>query len=351
MASLIKKICWGAFLAYLTASINCFSQTTFNTVNSANNLQGEEKELSEGNFSVHGQITYMDQHMNNFKSPYYGDNSLMNSSQGNADNSYTLSTTLFLGARLWPGAEVFYDPELFQGTPFGGQLTGLGSPTNGELQKGMYIPFTKYNARLFIKQTFGLGGDTEYSETGLNQIAGSLDRNRLVFTFGKFATLDYFDQNTYSHDPRVQFGNFALFSMGAYGYSADTKGYTYGVVGEWFQDDWILRIARLAMPTIPNLNQLDFTLVSDYTNQVEVTKKYQLRGQPGAIRALLYQQHATMASYQDALNLVEGTGNAPNIYDVRYGKQDTWGYGLNWGASNYQGYWSICKVELESRAD
>jgi hypothetical protein len=193
-------------------------------VDSSVYVEGETEQ-----WSIHGQSTYIVQQKNNFNSPYYGQNSLLNKSEGAGGKSYTLSATAFLGARLWEGAEVYWNPEMFEGTPFNGQLVGLGGFQNGELQKGSYAPPIYYTARAFIRQTFGLGGGKEHIAGGANQLAGNLDKNRIVLTYGKFATLDFFDQNSYSHDPRTQFQNFALFSMGAYGYAADSKGYLDGM--------------------------------------------------------------------------------------------------------------------------
>lgn len=283
-------------------------------------------------WSIHGQSTYIVQQKNNFNAPYFSPNtSLLNADQGDNDKSYTLSATLFVGTKLWKGAELYYNQEMFQGTPFSRQLVGLGSFNNGELQKGSYIPAVYYTARAFIRQTIGLGGGEEFLEDGINQIAGYADKNRLVLTYGKVASLDFFDQNTYSHDPRTQFFNFAIWSMGAYGYAADPKGFTYGVVGEWYHHDWTLRAGRLAIPVVPNTMDLDYTLSQDYTDQVEVTHQHKLWGQPGAIRALVFQQRAFMASYQDAISQYYQQPNnvAPNILTARFGEKTMWGYGLN----------------------
>lgn len=286
-------------------------------------------DVEEEQWSIHGQSTYIIQQKNNFNSSYYGQNSLLNQSEGGGGKSYTLSATAFIGTRLWTGSEVYWNPEMFEGTPFNGQLVGLGGFQNGELQKGSYAPPVYYSARLFIRQTFGLGGGTESMAKGANQLEGNIDKNRIVLNYGKFATLDFFDQNSYSHDPRTQFQNFALFSMGAYSYAADTKGYTYGVVGELYQNDWIVKIARLALPTIPNTEQLDYSLISDYTNQIELTHKHRLMGQPGALRFLVYQQHAYMGSYLNAINLAQQMNTLPDITSVRIASQSAWGYGLN----------------------
>jgi len=281
-------------------------------------------------WSIHGQATYIAQQKNNFNSPYYGQNSLLNKSEGDGGKSYSLSATAFVGTRLWEGAEVYWNGEMFEGTPFGGQLTGLGGFQNGELQKGAYAPPIYYTARAFLRQTFGLGGGKEHIEGEANQLAGNLDKNRIVVSYGKFAALDFFDDNAYSHDGRTQFQNFAIFSMVAYAYAADTKGFTYGAVIEWYQDNYILKFARLAMPTVPNTAQLDYSLSKDYGNQVELTRSHELWGQPGAVRGLFYQQRAFMGNYQNAINQAQATNTSPpDVVNVRQAATNSWGYGFN----------------------
>lgn len=292
--------------------------------------EGSIHRLGESDWlSIHGQSTYIWQQKDNFRSPYSGQNSLTNKSEGDGSKSYTWSVTGFFGTRLWPGAEAYYNPEMFEGTPFTGALVGLGGFQNGELQKGAFAPPTYYNARAFLKQTIGLGGGQIHLDSGANQIAGDIDRNRIVLSFGKVASLDYFDQNTYSHDPRTQFQNFALWSMGAYGYAADSKGYTYGVVGEWYQADWVLRAARLAVTTEPGGTQLDWTLRQNYVDTVEVTHTHNVWGQSGTLRALIYRQYANMATYGNALGKTTSPENNPSPLADARSFTHSWGYGLN----------------------
>jgi hypothetical protein len=275
-------------------------------------------------WNLHGQITYIFHQKNNFNSPYYGQNSLLNKTQDGGANSFTLSSTAFFGTRLWRNAEFYYNPEMFQGTPFNGELVGLGGFQNGELQKGAYANPIIYSARAFIRQTFNLAGESEFVESSANQLAANIYKNRVVLSIGKLATLDYFDQNTYSHDPRTQFQNFALFSLGAYSYAADTKGYTSGAVVEWFQDNWIYKAARLALPKIPNTEEVDLTLQKNYIDQVEVSRSHEIAGNAGALRALYYQQHAYMGTYENAI-----AQGLKDIASVRQSAQLSWGYGLN----------------------
>ena len=291
-----------------------------------------ENNLSEV-WSIHGQATYLFQEKDNFYSSYHSQKSLLNESEGGGNKSYTFSATSFLGRRLWSGAEFYINPEIFQGMPFNGQLVGLGGFQNGELQKGAFTSPVYYTARAFLRQTIDLEGEKEFSLGGPNQIKGLVSNNRLVFTFGKLASLDYFDDNTYSHDPRTQFENFAIFSMGAYGYAADIKGFTFGGVAEWYQDDWIVKTARLALPTVPNTPQLDFSLSKDFADQIELTHRHSLGEQPGAIRLLWYRQNAFMASYQDAINSRINNAQVPDILENRKNANTSHGYGVNFEQS------------------
>jgi len=294
-----------------------------------------DKRLEIEEWSLHFQGTYIEQRKNNFYSAYSsvnsatGNTSLLNRSEGDNNRSFSLSATAYLGVRLWTGAEAYYNPELFEGVPFSAALVGLGGFQNGELQKGSYIPAVTYNARAFVRQTYGLGGGEEYTAPGsVNQLGGYTDRNRVVITWGKLATLDIFDRNEYSHDPRVHFMNFSVFSMAAYGYAADSRGFTYGFVGEWYQNDWVIRGARLAAPTSPNILELDYTLTKDYVDQVEVTHKHLLGVNPGALRAIVFTQRAYMSRYQDAILYSQQNGGTPSIFNNRK-SNNMYGYGLS----------------------
>lgn len=297
------------------------------SVDSAEDTPGSE--LPE-DWSAHAQLTWVEQRKNNFNSPRSGQESLLSQSEGDARRSYSMSSTLYLGAKVWQGGEVYYNPEVFTGLPFSNSLQGLGGVQNGELQKGAYPSPVAYTARAFVRQTFGLGGGQDMVTPGVsNQLGEVVDKNRVVLTWGKVASLDFFDQNTFSHDSRTQFMNFAIFSMGAYGYAADIRGFTYGVVGEWYQGDWIVRAARLAAPTLPNTLNLDYTLSKDYVDQIEITHNHNLYGQPGHISGLVFNTHALMAKFDDAVQQGEASGETPNILSSRYRTQQMYGFGLN----------------------
>ena len=325
IAALVLLYSWASFAQNVSEVSISGDRSAIESNTKTSDSETEEVEK----FSFHAQSTYINQLHNSFYSSYNGQNSLLSRTEGADGRSYSLSGTLFLGARLWQNTEIYYNPEMFSGTPFTSSLVGLGGFQNGELQKGAYAPPVYYTARAYVRQTFQFGDEREYLESSANQLAGYVDTHRLVISAGKFNTLDFFDDNSYSHDPRTQFQNFAIFSMGAYNYAADTKGYTVGVVAEWYKDNWLLKAARLALPKVPNTADLDYSLSENYGDQIELTREHKIADQPGAIRLLYFRANAFMSNYRDAINLGIQTNSTPDILNSRYGQQKLWGYGVN----------------------
>ena len=55
-------------------------------------------------------------------------------------------------------------------------------------------------ARVYVQQTFGLGGEQETIQDGPNQLPGKKDISRITLIAGKLAVTDFFDGNAYAHD-------------------------------------------------------------------------------------------------------------------------------------------------------
>ena len=270
------------------------------------------------------QATYVWQDKRPFSAAYSGPNSLA----ADREKSYSFTATAMLGFRPWAGGELYFNPELVQGVPLS-NLTGLGGFTNGEIARTSGPTPTLYRARLFLRQTWGLGGGRETVESEGNQLAGIVDKRRLVLTAGNLSVLDIFDGNSYSHDPRTQFLNWSLMTHGAYDYAADARGYSWGVAVEWYHDEWVIRAARFIQPREPNQQSLDPRIFIHYGDQVEVEHAHTLGGQPGAVRLLAFRNRATMSRFDDALALAANTGGTPSIDNVRTGERTKLGVGLN----------------------
>ncbi len=270
------------------------------------------------------QSTYVWQRKPSFNAPYSGAHSLV----PQREKSYSFTATAAVGVRLWPGSEFYLNPEAAQGVPLSG-LTGLGGFTNGEIARTAGPNLTVYRARLFLRQTWGFGGGEEKVESDMNQLAGVVDKRRLVLTVGNLSVTDIFDDNTYSHDPRTQFLNWSIMTHGAYDFAADARGYSAGVAIEYFHEDWAFRAGRFAQPKEPNQLKLDYGLGKHYGDQIEVERAHTLAGKAGKLRVLAFRNYAKMSRFDDALALAAATSTTPDINNVRFMNQAKRGIGVN----------------------
>ena len=293
---------WAA-LALLGAATAAQAQTDPSSAGAA--------ETSDEAYSVHGQITVVDQYHPAFRSPYRGANSLDPGSRGNEG----FAATLFMGVRLWDGGQLYADPDIDQG--FGLSNTfGIAAFPSGEAYKvGSSHPYIRLH-QLFVRQVIGLGGAQQPVEAGANQLGMTQSEDNIVVTLGKFAVTSMFDSNAYAHDPTSDFMNWALIDSGAYDYAADAWGYTYGTSVEWTQAWWTLRSGFFALSRIPNGTALT-TDFSQFEVVGEAEARLSLFGQAGKFKLLGFLNQARMGGYEDALRLARLTDTTPNTALVR----------------------------------
>jgi high affinity Mn2+ porin len=248
-------------------------------------------------WEIHGQTSYLGQGYPSFRAPYSGANSLTPAPQ----YQETWSNSLFLNARLWEGGEVYFNPELLQGFGFNNTTGAAGFP-NGEAQKSGF-PYPHFNpSRLFLRQTFGFGGEQEELPSASLQLANKVDVSRLTLQAGKFSIVDVFDGNSYARDPRKDFMNWSLWSSGAFDYAADKLGLGYGVTAELSQKQWALRGGYFLMDATSNSNSFDTRVFQRGGYVVELETRYTLFSQPGKLRTIAWLNSANSGSYRDTLN-------------------------------------------------
>ncbi len=273
------------------------------------------------------QSTYIWQHKPGIRSPYSGPFSL----SASPENSYTFSFTAAFGRRLWDGAELYFDPEVVQGVPFSGNLIGMAGFYNGEITRAAGPHLTAYKARLFIRQTWGQGGGTESVASAANQLAGTVDKNRIVLTAGFLPALDIFDTNKYAHDPRTQFFNWCNMTSCAFDYAADARGYAWGIALEDYQGDWVFRFGQFMEPKDPNILALDYQFFRHYGQNFEIEHAHELGGQPGKVRILAYRNAARMGSFGNAMASPNfAADNAAGITATGTVRQEAVKYGLGY---------------------
>ena len=250
-----------------------------------------------GSWELHSQTAFVFQGYAPFNAPYDGAQSLPSSGQSRE----TWAVSAFLGVRLWPGGEFYYNPELLQG--FGvAQTQGAGGFPNGEAQRA--FPYPHYStSRLFLRQNIGLGGERENVESDLNLLSGELDVSRVTIQAGRYAVQDIFDNNSYANDPRVDFLNWSIWAAGAFDYAADSVGYTWGVALELNQPNWALRLGYFLEPAFSDTNVFDLNLFTrgGYVGELEL--RYAPFGRPGAVRLGAWLNSAFAGSYNQAVAL------------------------------------------------
>ena len=273
---------------------------------------GDAWAIDPNSWNVHGQLTFVEQGYPAFRSPYQGANSLTGANQ----IQNTTSATAFVGYRPWDGTEIYVNPELMQGFGLNDTLGVAGFP-NGEAQKSDF-PIPRIDiARVFVRQTFGLGGEQETIEDGPNQLAGRQDISRITITAGRFAVLDLFDGNTYSHDPRVDFLNWNMYCCGSYDVTMDKIGYTWGAAVELNQKSGRFGAAIFLCRPSPTSTVTTLRSPNTANTSANLELRFSLFSQPGKLRLMGWANIADMGSYADALAMPVTTPDYPDITQTR----------------------------------
>ena len=262
-------------------------------------------------WAVHLQFTDVTQGHRAFHAAFSGPNSLAADANARATNDITL----YVGVRPWAGAEVWVDPEIDEGFGLSDTLGVAGFPSGEAYKIGQTTPYLKWQ-RYFFRQTLDLGGASQNVDPDLNVLGGKQSADRLVLTLGKFSVVDVFDTNKYAHDPRNDFLNWTVIDTGTFDYAADAWGYTYGATLEWYRGDWTLRGGLFDLSSVPNNAKLDATF-KQFQWVGEIERRYQLGGQPGAVRVTGYLTRGRMAKLADATALALATGERPDVALVR----------------------------------
>jgi high affinity Mn2+ porin len=289
-------------------------------------------DIAHERWNAYGQLTWISSFKLPFSAPYTNANGSTNSLHPDFEHSFTGTATLYFGLALWPGAEVYWVPELVTEHPLS-NLAGLGGAIqNFELQKQGSVEPVVYNARLYFRQTLGLGGARDTKTSDPLQLGTVVDRRRVVLTIGNFSVLDLFDKNSFSGDLRRQFFNMAFLSYAAFDFAADARGYTWGAVAELYFDDWAFRIGRAVAPEHPNQLALDFRFWQYYGDQLEIEHVHALRGHPGAIRILAYRNHENIGRFDEAItaHARDPNRNATTCSGFSYGSQNVSAPDLCW---------------------
>lgn len=273
-------------------------------------------------WNIHAQSTTISQAHGSFQSPYSGPKSFQSRWEWHTINV----STLFLGKSLWPGGELYVNPELSAGRGLS-DAEGIAGFPNGEATRVTTEKPTLYLARLFLRQTWDFGPKEETVEDGFNLLAGKRSGRRLTFTVGNYAVTDTFDDNRYSpHDPSNYFFNWALMDAGAWDFPAGTRGYDWGFTLDFTWDRWSARIGSFLVSNSPNSENFDMQVGKAHGDVLEIERRHTLAGRAGTFRLLLFANHAYMGSYRDSLKL---NPTAPDLAQTRKPGRIKYGLGIS----------------------
>ncbi|MGI4749046.1 MAG: carbohydrate porin [Janthinobacterium lividum] len=278
--------------------------------------------LKQQQFNLHFQQTVITETHPGFGAKYTGDNSL----SPFHETASSLTATFFGGARLWKGAEAYFNPEMSGGAGFSQTLGVAGFPNGETFRVGSAEPKI-YIARAYLTQRFSWGNEQDTIEDDKNQLAGTRSTHYFSITAGKFGMADYFDGNAFSHDPRTQFMNWSLMSNGAWDYPANTRGYVFGVYMNYHQPTWDLRFAVTMVTNTANGSIWDGKIGKANSQTLEFEKRYSFSGdKKGSVRILAFNNNAKMGDYR--LAIAENPA-APDIVSTRAYGRNKYGFGIN----------------------
>lgn len=261
--------------------------------------------VDDESWNIYGQFTYISSWKRPFKAPYTNVNGSTNSLLPGAERSFTGTFSLFFGLKLWRGGEAYFVPEVIAERPLSG-LHGIGGAIqNFELQKTGGETPQLYLARVFLRQTFGLGGDRVVKTSDPLQLGTVVDSRRFVLTFGNFSMLDVFDRNSVTGDPRQTFFNMAFMTHASWDFTSNARGYSWGGIAELYWEQWALRYGRITPPQNPNQLPVDFRIWEHYGDQIELERNHSLFGRPGAVRLLGYRNHVVTGRFDEAIAAFE----------------------------------------------
>lgn len=267
-----------------------------------------------------------------FAAQYSGLHSLKNTGEVEG----TVSVDAYAGLRLWSGAEAHVDGLVWHGDGLSNTV-GIEDFPNGEAFKAGARIADFSVARLFVRQTFGLGGDQEDVPDDQLTLASKRDISRITLTVGRFSPIDVFDTNAYAADPRSQFMGWALMANPSWDYPADAIGFTTGFAVELNQPQWTVRYGFFQMPSVANSWTIDDRYLTFPTMRPygvgefwkswgmvsEFERRYAIGSHPGAIRFLAWVNEANMGSYAEALSVPGADITKTRQYRFKYG------FGLN----------------------
>jgi len=272
------------------------------------------------------QANFIRQQQPSFPALYSGPNSL------SADKEHATSRieTLYTGVAVTRKLEFLLDVESAGGGGLSSSLGVAGFP-DLDVVRNPSLSEDPYIARIMLHYTIPLSSETTEATRNPLALAFTVPVRRLELRAGKMSAVDFFDLNSVGSDSHLQFMNWTTVNSGAYDYAADTRGYTYGLVAEFYDKTWAARFGEMLMPTVANGIVLDWDIARARGENFEVERHLELLPKRATtVRALAFVNHANMGSYREAIDgFLSGRDSVPDITLYRKQGRVKYGFGLN----------------------
>jgi hypothetical protein len=277
-------------------------------------------------FWISFQANFIRQQHPTFPALYSGPNSFLPA----AEHATSRIETLYTGFRITQRLEILADVESAGGAGLSNAL-GIAGFTNVDVVRNPTLGEAPYISRVMLHYTLPLSKETTEATRNPLSLASSVPVRRLEFRLGKMSTVDFFDLNSVGSDSHLQFMNWAIVNNGAYDYAADTRGYTYGLVAEYYAPSWAARFGEMLMPTVANGITLDWNIARARGENFEVERHMEcLPKRTTIVRALAFVNHANMGDYREAINgYLSGKDTVPDVTLYRKQGRIKYGFGLN----------------------
>ena len=288
-------------------------------------MEGQEASFWD-RFWISAQANFIRQQDPAFYAKYSGPNSF----QADSEHATSRVETLYTGFQITNRLEILADLESAGGAGLSNAL-GIAGFTNVDVVRNPALGEKPYFARAMLHYTIPLSNETTEATRNPLSLASTVPVRRLELRAGKMSTVDFFDLNSVGSDSHLQFMNWTVVNNGAFDYAADTRGYTYGFVAEYYDRTWAARFGEMLMPTVANGIKLDWDLARARGENLEVEHHVELiPKRVTVVRALGYVNHADMGSYREAVNgYLSGKDSVPDITLYRKQGRVKYGFGLN----------------------
>ena len=277
-------------------------------------------------FWISVQANIIRQQHSSFPAQYSGPNSFLSESE----QATSRVETLYTGFQITNRLEILCDVESAGGAGLS-QALGIAGFTNVDVVRNPALSEDPYVSRVMLHYTIPLSAETTEATRNPLALSSTVPVRRLELRLGKMSTVDFFDLNSPGSDSHLQFMNWSVVNNGAYDYAADTRGYTYGFLAEYYSRAWAARFGEMLMPTVANGITLDWNLARARAENFEVEYHTALLPKRASIlRALAFVNHADMGNYRDAIDgYLKGNDPVPDITRYREQGRVKYGFGLN----------------------